>query len=177
MSAQADPPRPTLDQVNRLDEAAFTALLGGVYEHSPWVARRAWPQRPFPTLAALQAALARVLDQASAEEQMALMRAHPELSGKARMRHDLTADSRQEQAGAGLDQCSPEEFERLQEGNRAYAASFGFPFIIAVKGLGRRDIIEALQRRAGRSREEEIAEALAQIQRIAALRLRQKIAD
>jgi 2-oxo-4-hydroxy-4-carboxy-5-ureidoimidazoline decarboxylase len=167
----------SLHRVNALDQAEFTALLGGIYEHSPWVASRTWPQRPFGSFAQLQAALGQVLDVASADERMAVIRAHPELSGKAAVRRDLTADSRMEQAGAGLDQCTPEEFVQLQEGNRAYGEKFGFPFIIAVKGLGRRDIIAALQRRCGRSRDEEIAEALAQIHRIAAFRLSEKISD
>jgi 2-oxo-4-hydroxy-4-carboxy-5-ureidoimidazoline decarboxylase len=175
MSA-TESPCPTLDQVNLLDQAAFTALLGAIYEHSPWVAQRCWPLRPFSSLAALQAALARVLDDASPEEQLAVMRAHPELTGKAAVRSDLTADSRREQAGAGLDQCTPAQFAQLQAGNRDYGAKFGFPFIIAVKGLGRADILAALQRRTQHSREQEITEALAQIHRIAAFRLQDKIA-
>jgi 2-oxo-4-hydroxy-4-carboxy-5-ureidoimidazoline decarboxylase len=170
-------PRPRLIEVNGLDQHAFTALLGAIYEHSPWVAQRCWPQRPFASLDALQAAMAQALDAASAEEQMAVIRAHPQLSGRAALRQDLTTDSRQEQAGAGLDRCTPEELEQLQQGNRAYVEKFGFPFIIAVKGLGRRDIIAALQRRSGHRRDEEIAEALAQVHRIAAFRLREKIAD
>jgi len=165
----------SLHHVNALGQAAFTELLGGIYEHSPWVAVRSWPQRPFESLARLQSVMAQVLDNATADERMAVIRAHPELSGKAAVRRDLTAESRNEQTGAGLDQCSPEEFAQLQEGNRAYAEKFGFPFIIAVKGLGRQDIIAALQRRCCRSRDEEIAEALAQIHRIAAFRLGEKI--
>jgi len=165
----------SLQHLNALDEAGFTELLGGIYEHSPWVARRAWAQRPFASRAQLQAAMAQVLDRASPEERMAVIRAHPELSGKAAVRSDLTADSRKEQAGAGLGQCTPEEFAQLQAGNRAYVERFGFPFIIAVKGLGRKEIIAALQRRCASSRDAEIAEALAQVQRIAALRLAEKI--
>jgi 2-oxo-4-hydroxy-4-carboxy-5-ureidoimidazoline decarboxylase len=166
-----------LHHVNALDQAQFTALLGGIYEHSPWVASRCWPQRPFASVAQLQAALAQVLDCAAAGERMAVIGAHPELTGKTAVRRDLTTDSRMEQAGAGLDQCTPEEFVQLREGNRVYAEKFGFPFIIAVKGLGRQDIIAALQRRCGRSRDEEFAEALAQIHRIAAFRLGEKISN
>ena len=167
----------SLQHLNDLDEAGFTELLGGIYEHSPWVARRAWAQRPFASLALLQAAMAQALDRAAPEERMAVIRAHPELSGKAAVRNDLTADSRNEQAGAGLGQCTPEEFAQLHAGNRAYADRFGFPFIIAVKGLGRKEIIAALQRRCANSREAELAEALAQVHRIAALRLAEKIRD
>jgi 2-oxo-4-hydroxy-4-carboxy-5-ureidoimidazoline decarboxylase len=173
----AQAPRPTIRDLNALDEDAFTALLGAIYERSPWVARRCWQQRPFASLDALQGALARVLDEASTREQMEVVCAHPQLSGKAAVRGELTADSRREQAGAGLDHCTPEELAQLDAGNRAYAARFGFPFIIAVKGLGRRDIIDALQRRGARSRDQEFAEALAQIHRIAALRLRDRISD
>jgi OHCU decarboxylase len=175
--ARPDSPLLCLRRVNALDQAEFTALLGGIYEHSPWVASRSWPQRPFENLARLRAAMAEVLDRASADERMAVIRAHPELTGKAGVRRDLTADSRAEQAGAGLEHCSPEEFAQLTQGNRAYEEKFGFPFIIAVKGLGRQDIIEALQRRCGRSREEEIAEALAQVHRIAAFRLGEKFGN
>jgi len=167
----------SLQSLNALDQAAFTALLGGIYEHSPWVAQRCWGQRPFASLAQLQAAMAQALDSASADEQLGVIRAHPELSGKAALRSDLTAESRQEQAGAGLDQCSPEEYAQLLEGNRRYGETFGFPFIIAVKGLGRQQIIAALQQRCARSRAEELAEALRQIHRIAAFRLREKIGD
>jgi OHCU decarboxylase len=174
----ASPPlRTTLAEVNALDRAEFTALLGGIYEHSPWVAHRCWPLRPFPSVAGLQAALAQVLDEASADEQLAVMRAHPQLSGKAAVRRDLTADSQQEQAGAGLDHCTAEEFAQLQSGNQDYEARFGFPFIIAVKGLGRQDIIAALHRRLGSRPNQEFAHALAQIHRIAAFRLADKIAD
>lgn len=174
-SCHTTPPVLSLQRVNALDQAGFTALLGGIYEHSPWVASRSWPQRPFESLAQLQAALAQVLDHASTEERMAVIRAHPQLTGKAAVRRDLTADSRKEQAGAGLDQCTPHEFAQLRDGNRVYEEKFGFPFIIAVRGLGRRDILEALQRRCGRSRDEEISEALAQIHRIAAFRLEEKL--
>lgn len=170
------PYRPSLAEVNGFDLAEFTALLGGIYEHSPWVAQRCWPRRPFRSVAGLQAALAQVLDQASADEQMAVIRAHPQLSGKAAVRRYLTTDSRQEQAGAGLDHCTAEEFAQLQDGNRAYEAKFGFPFIIAVKGLGRHDIIAALHRRLDSSPDQERAQALAQIHRIAAFRLADKIA-
>ncbi len=165
----------SLQHLNTLDQADFTLLLGGIYEHSPWVASRAWPQRPFTSLIHLQAAMAGVLDAASADERMGVIRAHPELSGKAAVRSDLTDDSRSEQKGAGLDQCTPEEFVQLQEGNRAYGEKFGFPFIIAVKGLGRQDIIAALQRRCSNSREVEIAEAVTQIHRIAGFRLGEKV--
>lgn len=165
----------SVQHINALDESAFTQLLGGIYEHSPWVARRSWPHRPFASLVHLQATMAQVLDSATPDERLGVIKAHPELSGKAAVHTDLTDASRSEQKGAGLDQCSPAEFAQLQEGNRVYGGKFGFPFIIAVKGLGRADIIAALHRRCSHSRDEEIAEAVTQIHRIAAFRLAEKI--
>jgi 2-oxo-4-hydroxy-4-carboxy-5-ureidoimidazoline decarboxylase len=169
--------QPSLTAINQLDQAQFVALLGGIYELSPWIAQRAWAQRPFASVAALRGALARSLDSASEAEKLAVLRAHPELAGKAAIRNELTEESRKEQGGAGLDQCSPEEFAQLQAANRAYSARFGFPFIIAVKGLGRAQIISALTRRLESSREMEFAEALAQVHRIAGFRLADKVGD
>ena len=161
----------TLDQLNALDQAAFVAQLGGIFEHSPWVAERAWPQQPFATLAALHAAMCGVVAQASSEEQLALIRAHPELAGKAALRGELTDDSRREQQGAGLDQCSAEEYARLHQLNRDYSTKFGFPFIIAVRGHDRSSIIAQMAARLDNTREAELAEALRQIERIAQIRL------
>jgi OHCU decarboxylase len=159
------------------DAAAFTAYLAGIYEHSRWIPQRAFVQGPFTSREGLQRALAQTLDAASDAEKLALIRAHPELAGKAAVRGDLTDDSKREQSGAGLAQCSPEEFATIQRLNREYGEKFGFPFIIAVKGLGRHDIIAAMRRRINHGPAEEFAEALAQINRIAALRLADKIGD
>lgn len=163
--------------LNAMDQAEFTACLGDIYEHSPWVAQRAWAARPFASLAALQQAMADVLAAASRAEQLALIRAHPELAGKAAVRGELTADSKREQAGAGLDQCSAEQFAALTRLNQAYGERFGFPFVIAVRGLGRQDIIAALEHRLAQTPAQEFAEALAQIDRIAGFRLQAKIAE
>lgn len=164
-------------QLSALDWTSFVDVLSGIYEHSPWIPQRAWTRRPFATLAELEAAMAAVLAEASDQEKLGLIRAHPELAGKAAIRGELTESSRQEQKGAGLDQCSPEEFERLQTANRAYGEKFGFPFIIAVKGLGRAEIIAAMESRLHRDRDTEFAEALAQIRRIASFRLADKVQD
>jgi len=169
--------RLTVAALNALDQGAFTDYLAGIYEHSPWIPQRTWSKHPFADRQALADALAAVLAAADREEQLALIRAHPELAGKAAIRGELTDDSRREQAGAGLDQCSPEEFATLQRANGAYGEKFGFPFIIAVKGLGRGEIIAALERRLECPRETEFAEALNQINRIAAFRLADKVAD
>ncbi len=102
-----------LADVNVMDEAAFVAALGGVFEHSPWVAQRAFGARPFADMAALHAAMVAAVDHATEAEQLALLRAHPELAGRAAVRGELTADSTKEQSGAGLAECSPEEFAQL----------------------------------------------------------------
>ncbi|GAB2181705.1 2-oxo-4-hydroxy-4-carboxy-5-ureidoimidazoline decarboxylase [Denitratisoma sp. agr-D3] len=167
----------SIDALNRLDQAAFTDHLAAIYEHSPWIPQRAWSHRPFADRAALAAAMAQVLAQASRDEQLGLIRAHPELAGKAALRGDLTDDSKREQSGAGLDQCSPEEFAALHRANRSYGEKFGFPFIIAVKGLGRREIIAAMESRLARDADTEFAEALAQIRRIADFRLADKVTE
>ena len=161
----------TLDELNAFDRTRFVDLLGGVFEHSPWVADAAWQRRPFASVAALHAAMLDAVNASGSEKQLALIRAHPELAGKAAMRGELTADSAREQSGAGLRHCSPEEFAQLQELNRAYAAKFGFPFVIAVAGLDRAGIVAAFARRLANDRDAERIEALAQIGRIARIRL------
>src|SRR5258708_40068645 len=120
----------TLVQLNALDRADFVAALGGVFEHSPWVADAVWPRRPYSSLDALHAGMVASMRGAPQETQLALVRAHPELAGKAALRGELTADSTEEQSGAGLKDCSPQEFARLHALNRAYDAKFEFPFIL-----------------------------------------------
>ena len=124
----------TLDQLNRatLDEAS--ALLDGLYEHSPWIARAALAQRPFVTLAQLKHAMVLQVANGGRDAQLALLRAHPELAGKAMVDKSLTAESSNEQNKAGLTHCTPAEFESIQSLNAAYNAKFGFPFIVAVRG-------------------------------------------
>jgi OHCU decarboxylase len=154
---------------------AFVACFGGIYEHSPWIAEAVWgsagPGTDCDTVAGLAEAMAAALDAAPRGVKLALIRAHPDLAGKAAVAGELTADSASEQAGAGLDRCSPEEFARFQELNAAYKAKFGFPFIIAVRGLGRAEILDAFERRLGNGAEAEFATALGEINRIAAMRL------
>ena len=161
----------TLAELNARDRRGFVVALGGIFEDSPWVAEAAWPRHPFETLDALYRAMVDAVRAVADNAQLALIRAHPELAGKAAVRGQLTADSKAEQSGAGLNQCSPQEFARLQELNRAYNAKFGFPFIIAVKGLDRAAIIKRFTERLERDRAAEFEEALQQIARIAWLRL------
>ncbi len=160
-----------LDELNALARAAFVARLGGVFEHSPWVAEGAWPRRPFADVGALHAAMCAAVAAAGEAPQLALISAHPELAGGAAIRGELTDASTREQRGAGLDQCSPDEYARLTALNAQYGAKFGFPVIIAVRGHTRTSIIEAMATRLGNDRATELAEALKQIERIARFRL------
>ena len=169
----------TIDQINAAPPAEFVALLDGTYEHSPWIAERAAPGRPFATLAQLRQALIAVVRGASLDEQLGLIRAHPELAGKAMVSKTLTAESTNEQGKAGLTDCTPEEFARLQQLNADYNARFGFPFILAVRGprglgLGRHEIIATFARRLGNPVDFEREECLRNIHRIAEIRLNDK---
>ena len=160
-----------LTAINALDRDAFVALLGGIFEHSPWVAAASWEARPFASVDALHAAMVAAVDRQGEARQLELLRAHPELAGKAAIRGELTDDSAQEQAGAGLDRCSPEEFARLQALSAAYNTKFGFQFIIAVKGLDRAGIVQQFATRLEHDPATEFREALAQVANIARLRL------
>jgi N-carbamoyl-L-amino-acid hydrolase len=169
----------TLDALNAASSGDFVELLDGTYEHSPWIAERAAAARPYLTLAALKVALARVVREASIDEQLALIRAHPELAGKAAVAGVLTAESTNEQHKAGLTACTPEEFATLQRLNADYNAKFGFPFILAVRGprgtgLTRQEIISTFERRLRAHPDLERAECLRQIHRIAEIRLADK---
>jgi 2-oxo-4-hydroxy-4-carboxy-5-ureidoimidazoline decarboxylase len=161
----------TLVELNGMAKAAFVRELGGVFEHSAWVAERAFPDRPFASIDALHAAMVTAVARATPSEQLALLRAHPELAGKAAVRGELTIDSTKEQSGAGLSQCSREEFALLTDLNRRYNVKFGFPFILAVKGYDRAGVIREFARRVEQDRATEFAECLAQIARITRFRL------
>ena len=166
----------TLHELNSCDRGAFVAALRGIYEHSPWIAEGAWLLRPFASLAALKQALQAVVTLASRDQQLALLRAHPELAGKAAIAGELTAESTGEQAASGLNRCSAEEYTLLHELNASYKDKFGFPFILAVKGptgqgLTRAAIIETFARRLKNQPADELAECLRQVHRIAEIRL------
>jgi N-carbamoyl-L-amino-acid hydrolase len=168
-----------LEQLNAATQDGFTALLDGVYEHSPWIAGEAWTRRPFASLAQLKLALVQVLREAGYEKQLALIRAHPELAGKAMVSKSLTAESTNEQGKAGLTDCTPEEFAKIQRLNAEYNARFGWPFILAVRGprgvgLSRAEIIATFERRLAGHPDFEFAECLRNIHRIAEIRLNDK---
>jgi OHCU decarboxylase len=160
-----------LADLNRMDRDVFVAALRGVFEHSPWVAERSFGDRPFASIGALHAAMVAAVERALASEQLTLLREHPELAGKAAIHGELTADSTREQDGAGLGQCSPSELARITDLNTRYSAKFGFPFILAVKGQDRGDILRDFARRVEQDRPTEFAEALRQVARIARFRL------
>ena len=169
----------TLDQINAASKGEFTKLLDGVYEHSPWIAGKAADKRPFKSLAHLKLALIEVVRDAGKDAQLKLIRAHPELAGKAMVSKTLTAESTHEQGKAGLTDCTPEEFEKIQKLNADYNVKFGFPFILAVRGprgegLNKKEIIETFERRAQNHPDFELAESLRNIHRIAELRLNDK---
>ena len=155
-----------------MTEREFIMRYGGIYENSPWVAEKA---APLVDGSADIDVIARVMvdcvDNASRERQLALICAHPDLAGKAAVAGELTDDSRSEQASAGLDQCSPEEYERFQALNRAYRRKFGFPFVMAVRDCSRAQILAAFESRLENDYDEEFENALLEIHRIARLRL------
>jgi len=163
----------TIEELNSMDRAAFASAVGWVFEHSPWVAERAWESRPFADFQALHAEMVRQVERAAPREQLALLRAHPDLGARARIGPASTA----EQTGAGLDRLTPDEFESLARLNGAYKEEFGFPFLYAVKGSAKHDILAALERRLSSTPEAERAEALRQVFRIAGFRLEQLLAS
>lgn len=156
-----------IEEINRLPQPQFVERLGWIFEGSPWVAERAWAHGPFASLDALHAAMVAEVEHASTDEQLALLRAHPDLGARARM----SSASVSEQAGAGLDHLSSDEFAELTHLNTAYRDEFGFPFLFAVKGSTKDDILKSLRDRVAGSREEEFRTALEQVFRIARFRL------
>ena len=169
----------TLQQLNAASAEQFTTLLDGTYEHSPWTAHAIYERRPFASLAALKHAFTVALGDAGLEAQLKLIRAHPELAGKAMVSKALTAESTNEQGKAGLTDCTPIEFAKIQDLNQRYNAKFGFPFILAVRGprgigLRREQIIATFERRAANHPDFELAENLRNIHRIAEIRLNDK---
>ncbi len=173
----------TLDQLNRASAIEALALLDGLYEHSPWIAEKALAARPFKSLAHLKAELTKVVNAASKSEQLALLRSHPELAGKAMQDASLTLESASEQSTVGLTDCSPQELATLSQLNHAYSEKFGFPFMLAVRGtkgdakghgLSKKQIINTFNRRLLSHPSFEIREALRNVHRVVELRLNDK---
>jgi 2-oxo-4-hydroxy-4-carboxy-5-ureidoimidazoline decarboxylase len=161
----------TLDELNACDRTDFVSRVGWVFEHSAWIADRAWARKPFRSLDELHAEMTAQMAAATPEEQLSLLRAHPDLGA----RIEMSDASATEQASAGLDTLTSEECQRLRRLNEAYRDKFGFPFLYAVKGSTKHDILKALEARLPSGREQELAEALRQVARIARFRLEELI--
>jgi 2-oxo-4-hydroxy-4-carboxy-5-ureidoimidazoline decarboxylase len=161
----------TLAKLNDLDRAGFVATLGGVFEGPPWIVEATWEQRPFATRAALHQALCEVMLAAPEERQVALLRAHPDLVGRAALAGTLSPASAGEQAAAGLDALTPDEIATFQRLNQAYRERFGFPFVICARANKKASILAGFERRLGSTRADEIATALDEVSQIGALRL------
>ena len=167
----------SLIDINTMERSAFVARLGGVFEHSPWVAERVCSKRPFASTSALHCAMVEAVRDAGRDQQLSLIRAHPELAGKAARDGVLTRESTTEQLSAGLDRCTSDELGEIGELNRAYLEKFTFPFIMAVKGRSKAEVLDAMRARLGHSQEQAFEASLDQIARIAMLRLDDLIED
>jgi 2-oxo-4-hydroxy-4-carboxy-5-ureidoimidazoline decarboxylase len=165
----------SLDAVNRMTPEAFVAAFGDVAEHSPWVAAGAAALRPFRSRDAMIAAFADTVASAPESRQRALLEAHPDLAGRAAIAGALTRDSKNEQAGAGLDALTPDEFARFTDLNRTYRERNGIPFIFAVKGATKHDILRGFEARIGNSPDTEFQTALGQVARIIRFRLEDRV--
>jgi 2-oxo-4-hydroxy-4-carboxy-5-ureidoimidazoline decarboxylase len=165
-----------LDQLNAADQAAFVAAVGDVYEHAPWVAERAYAARPFASVSALHDAMMQAVRDAPREQQVAFLRGHPELAGNVARAGAMTADSKTEQGGLGLDRLSDPDFARFERANAAYARKFGFPFIVCVRlHKSAESILAIFEQRVGNDPDSEFAAALTEIGHITRLRLEQRV--
>ena len=160
-----------MEPINALDRAAFVQRFGGIFEHSPWVAERAWEQRPFADVDDLHRAMVAAVENAPREQQLELIRAHPDLAGRAAIAGELTADSTREQSSAGLDRLTPDEYEHFTRANAAYRERFGFPFVICVREHTKETILAAAAARLQHDQRDEERTALEEIAKIARLRL------
>jgi 2-oxo-4-hydroxy-4-carboxy-5-ureidoimidazoline decarboxylase len=164
-------------ELNAASREQFLSSLGFLFEHSPWIVEAAWERRPFADRDDLHAKLVAVVREAEGERQVALIRAHPDLAGRAAIARELTEASTREQASAGLDRLTPEEYERFHRLNAAYRERFGFPFIIAVRENTRESILRAFETRLVNSPEQEVETAMGEIAKIVRLRLADAVED
>lgn len=164
-------PETAIAALSQQSQEQFVASMDGIFEHSPWVAERAWANRPFDSVETLHTAMVAAVEQASHQEQLDLICAHPELAGKEAAAGTLTKESTGEQKGAGLDQCTADELIRLRSLNASYLKKFGFPFVIAVKGLTRHQIMDTVDARLKNDAEVEFHTCLREIGKIARFRL------
>jgi 2-oxo-4-hydroxy-4-carboxy-5-ureidoimidazoline decarboxylase len=167
----------SLDQVNALSREDFIEAFGDVAEHSPWVAEKAGAARPFTNRRAMAEAFVEALLTAGEPQKLALLRAHPDLAGRAAIAGDLAEESKREQAGAGLDRLTAEEFGRFSALNDAYREKFRFPFILAVKGVDKHGILCSFEERIGNDPEAEFANAIRQVAQIVAFRIDDRVSS
>jgi 2-oxo-4-hydroxy-4-carboxy-5-ureidoimidazoline decarboxylase len=170
--AMAENKKIPLAALNGLEQQKFVQIIGPVFEHSPWIAEKAFAQKPFADFQNLHCALCETVKNSGEEKQLALIRAHPDLVGRLALAGQLTRESTSEQSSAGLDKLSPDEIELFQKQNAAYKNKFGFPFIICARLNKKEAILKGFESRLKNSREQEIQTALAEIFKIAELRLR-----
>jgi len=166
-----------LATLNSADRPAFTAALGNLFEHSPWVADETWPRRPFRDAIHLHAELCRTMQAAPPDRRLALIRAHPDLAGRLARQHQLTPESAREQSSAGLNRLSDAEFAEFQRLNDAYRVKFGFPFVICARLNAKDTILAAMRARLPNEPATEQAAALAEIEKIAWLRLQDLVKE
>lgn len=171
----SDPQALSIAEINHLDATSFAVLFGDVAEHSPWVAESAAHARPFADREAMIAAFADAVLRAPRADQLALIRAHPDLAGRAAIAGNLTADSQREQAGAGLDSLTPEEFARFTEMNQAYRKRHGIPFIYALRGASKDDIFAAFADRLDNRPDAEFSRAIGEVERIIQFRIEDRV--
>jgi OHCU decarboxylase len=160
-----------MESINQLGQAEFVERFGPLFEHSPWIAENAWSDRPFADADELFEALRAAMYSAPRTKQLALIRAHPDLAGKAAIEGSLTRSSTSEQASAGLDRLTPDEFEAFTRTNTAYRERFGFPFVVCVREHTKESILRVAAERLEHSRDEEVRVALEEIAKIARLRM------
>ena len=163
--------KPDIDDINRSSATRFVELLAGIFEHSAWVPELVYGERPFASRDSLHRAMCDAVRNAPEIQRMSLLCSHPELAGKEADSGSLTDESQREQAGAGLNQCSAEELLQIKSLNRAYRERFEFPFIIAVTGLDKYQIIAAMQQRLGNGNDDEFETALGEVEKIARIRI------
>ena len=161
----------TLQELNTLNESEFVTLIGPIFEASPWIAKRTWPNRPFDGVDSLHDSLCQSMHKAKEEEKLALIRAHPDLAGRAARQGSLTPESTAEQAGAGLDRLTDQEIASFSRMNQEYRARFGFPFVVCVGEHTKESILASFAARLENDRERETETALAEVCKIARLRL------
>lgn len=160
-----------LTALNKLSRSAFIDLLGSIYEHSAWVAEQAYQQRPFDSVQRLQHVMFDIVQASSIENRLSLIRNHPELAGKEADEGTLTADSQKEQSRAGLNQCTAQELEQLRRLNKDYQQKFSFPFVVAVSGLNKHQVMTAMQTRLQNEYDREFTTSIDEIGKIGRIRL------